>query len=290
MTVALLATSCGAPSASQTVVSQGATLATPALRTVAVTAPHKPRPPAHVVVVVLENHSRSQIIGDSHAPYLNSLARNGALYTRSAAVTHPSQPNYLALFAGSTFGIGGDSCPHRIKAPSLGGQLRRTGHSFIGYSEGLPHTGYTGCTSGDYARKHAPWVNFTNLPAGVNRPLTAFPDRLAKLPTVSFVIPNLAHDMHNGSVSQGDAWVKAHLGRYARWARHHNSLFVVTFDENDGSAGNQITTIAYGAKVQGGHDSHRITHCNVLHTLEKLYRLPAIGCAAHTRPIASMWR
>ena len=63
---------------------------------------------AHVVVVMEENHSYSQIIGSSQAPYINSLARKGALFTNSHAITHPSEPNYMAITAGSTFGLSSD--------------------------------------------------------------------------------------------------------------------------------------------------------------------------------------
>src|SRR5262245_25706402 len=67
---------------------------------------------AHIVVVILENHAYSQIIDASDAPFLNTLAASGAVMTQSYAITHPSQPNYLALFSGSTQGLTDDSCPH----------------------------------------------------------------------------------------------------------------------------------------------------------------------------------
>lgn len=60
--------------------------------------------PAHTVVVVMENHSYADIIGNPATPFINALARQGALFTRSFAITHPSEPNYLALFSGSTQG------------------------------------------------------------------------------------------------------------------------------------------------------------------------------------------
>src|SRR5690242_19662916 len=66
----------------------------------------------HVVVVVEENHSYSGIVGNPNAPYMTSLANNGARMTQSFAVAHPSEPNYLALFSGSTQGLTDDSCPH----------------------------------------------------------------------------------------------------------------------------------------------------------------------------------
>lgn len=246
-------------------------------------------PPKHVVVVVLENHSQSQIIGNSQAPYVNHLASKGALYTRAYATTHPSQPNYIVLLAGSTLGVSGDSCPNRLTAPNLASQLRAAGRSFAGYAEGLPHQGWAGCIAGAYARKHVPWVNFTNLPPTVNRPLSAFPTRFRSLPTLSFVIPDLKNDMHDGSVATGDRWVRHHLGAYARWAARHDSLLLVTFDEDDYNGDNHIATIAYGARVRTGPHPTRIDHCRVLGTLESLYGLAPLGCAAGTRPIKSIW-
>ncbi|MDQ1391006.1 MAG: phosphatidylinositol-3-phosphatase, partial [Acidobacteriaceae bacterium] len=79
--------------------------------------------PAHVVVVIEENHGYSQVIGSPQAPYINTLASQGALFTNSRAITHPSQPNYLALFSGSTHGIIDDSCPHMFSSANLGSEL-----------------------------------------------------------------------------------------------------------------------------------------------------------------------
>src|SRR5215475_3754205 len=95
-------------------------------------------PPDHIVIVIEENHSFSSIIGSSQAPYINGLANQGALFTQSFAVTHPSQPNYLALFSGSTQGITNDSCPHTFAGDNLGHQLIAAGLTFAGYSESLP--------------------------------------------------------------------------------------------------------------------------------------------------------
>src|SRR6185312_10765742 len=73
----------------------------------------------HVVVVMEENTSGTSIYGNSSAPYINSLKDNGVYFTNSFAITHPSQPNYLALFSGSTQGIPDDSCPHTFSANNL---------------------------------------------------------------------------------------------------------------------------------------------------------------------------
>src|SRR5262249_23321585 len=148
------------------------------------------------------------------APYINSLANSGALFTQSFGVTHPSQPNYLALFSGSTQGTIDDSCPHTFGPPDLGGQLIAAGKTFGGYSESMPSVGYTGCVYPSalnplYARKHNPWVNFTDVPSSNNMPFTSFPSsaNFSSLPTISFVVPNQQNDMHDGTISQGDTWL-----------------------------------------------------------------------------------
>jgi len=245
--------------------------------------------PAHIVVVVMENHSYADIIGNRSAPWLNSLAETGALFTRSFAITHPSEPNYLALFSGSTHGLSDDSCPHRYTGPNLAAQLLQARDSFAGYAESLPRPGYTGCSHGDYARKHVPWTDFPALPPTVNESFTAFPHDYSTLPTIAFVIPNLAHDMHNGTITQGDQWLQRNLGRYATWARSHDSLLIVTWDEDDNSAGNHIPTIIAGANVKPGRYREQITHYRLLRTLDALARLRAIGAAATTSPVTDIW-
>jgi len=241
--------------------------------------------------VLLENHSYREVIGNRQAPYINRLARHGALFIHSRAVAHPSEPNYLALFSGSTDGITDDSCPLRFTAANLGSELIAAGKTFAGYAEALPRAGSKVCESGDYARKHVPWINFTNVPPADSKPFSRFPARhYARLPTVSFVVPDLCHDMHDCSVATGDAWLKAHIGGYATWAKTHHSLLIVTWDENDGSHGNQIPTIFAGQMVRNGRYGEHITHYSVLRTVENLYRLPLLGHAATARLIRRIWR
>ena len=258
-------------------------------------APTKPKTaglrPDHIVVVILENKHRSSVMGSGQAPYLNKLAARGASMTHSYGVTHPSQPNYLALFSGSTHGVTGNACPqHFRKADNLGHQLRKSGLSFIGYAESLPRTGFHGCGSGRYLRKHNPWVNFGTLPASTNRPFSAFPRDYRKLPTVAFVSPNMCHDMHDCSIRTGDRWMRKHLGRYARWAPRHNSLLIVTFDENAGGSANPIPTIIVGANVHRGVYRERLNHYKLLRTIEDIYGLPALGRAKAASPLSTIWR
>ena len=245
--------------------------------------------PDHIVVVVMENHSNTDVIGNSAAPYINSLADSGANFTQSYALTHPSQPNYLMLFSGSNQGVTDNSCPHTFDTANLGSALIAKGLSFTGYSESMPYDGYTGCTSGAYARKHSPWVNWSNVPASSNLTLNAFPSDYNQLPTVSFVTPNLDNDMHDGTVAQGDTWLRDHFDGYVQWAKTHNSLLVLTFDEDDNNSGNRIPTVFVGASVKPGTYSERINHYNVLRTLEDAYDLPHAGASASATPITDIW-
>ncbi len=114
--------------------------------------------PDHIVLVIEENHAYSQIINSPDAPYTNRLATQGALFTQSFGLTHPSQPNYLALFSGSTQGITDNSCSQTFTTPNLGHALLAKGLTFAGYSEDLPAIGALMCSAEPYARKHNPWV------------------------------------------------------------------------------------------------------------------------------------
>lgn len=244
---------------------------------------------AHIVVVVEENHAYGDVIGSPDAPFINRLARTGTLLSRSYGVAHPSQPNYLALFSGATHGLTDDSCPHSYSGRNLAAQLLAHGQTFAGYSESLPFAGYLGCTSGAYARKHAPWTNFTNVPASLGKPMPAFPSNFNRLPQVAFIVPNLDHDMHDGTVAQADTWLRQHLAGYARWAGTHNSLLVVTWDEDDWSADNHIPGLLVGAHVRQLHFDGRVDHYRLLRTIEAACRLPAIGAAARRTVIRAVW-
>lgn len=263
-----------------------AVLAAPAAPSYA--APQTPRF-ARVVVVIEENHAVSSIIGNKAAPFVNALAAGGALMTQSFGVTHPSQPNYLALFAGDTFGVNSNTCPLDLgAAPNLASGLIAAGYTFGGYAEGLPAVGSPVCAAGPYARKHVPWVNFTNVPPSASMPLSAFTGD-GSLPTVSFVVPDLGDDMHDGSIASADTWLSAHLSGYANWAKANNSLLIVTWDEDDDSADNRIATIFYGAGVRPGRYDQPISHYNVLSTIQESYGLPKTGLAASAPPVTGIW-
>lgn len=306
--------------------------------------------PDHVVIVIMENKSFGQIIGNSAAPNINALAAEGAsivnspsdpgaLITGSHALRHPSQPNYLDLFSGSHQGVLQDGRPGTSSEPlspplpfdtlNLAAALLASGYSFATYSENLPSVGFDGDSYStdpaktQYQRKHNPVANWqaADAPANnhvsfsCNQPFAAFPTDAAgyaALPTVSFVVPNQQNDMHDGSVAQGDAWLKTQiLDGYYQWAKPHNSLLIVTFDEDaTDTPTNQIATIFAGALVKPGNypetninppdarppdglitpTGTAMNHYNVLRTIEEMFGLAPLGGSTNTPPVTDIFR
>jgi phosphatidylinositol-3-phosphatase len=225
----------------------------------------------HVVLVIEENHGYNQIVGSAQAPYINNtLIVGGALMTNSFAVSHPSEPNYFALWSGSTQGIVDDG-NYTENGPSLGGQLKAASITVKGYVEDVAQ------------RKHDPWESFTDS-AGIGVNFSTWPagPDFSSLPKFSVVIPNLTDDMHDGTIAQGDTWLSNHIAAYASWALTHNSLLIVTFDEDETtpSENNHIMTVFYGANVAPGTYSQGITHYDVLATIEAMFGLAKLGNAA----------
>lgn len=305
--------------------------------------------PDHVVVVVMENKSYSQIIGSTQAPNINALAREAAniakapgdpnaLSSGSHGLRHPSQPNYLELFSGSNQGVLGNgrpgtaaepnSAPLPFQTPNLGASLIAGGFTFATYSQNLPFVGFDGDSyttdpsQAQYERKHNPVANWqasdapaqNHVPLTANQPFSAFPTDAAgyaALPTISFVVPDQQNDMHDGSIAQGDAWLKTNiLDRYYQWAKTHNSLLILTFDEDsNNTASNHITTIFAGPMIKPGtyYESNinspdtrprdgritptgtALTHYNVLRTLVEMYGLAPIGSSRNTAPVTDIF-
>ncbi|BBH20711.1 acid phosphatase [Paenibacillus baekrokdamisoli] len=242
----------------------------------------------HIVIIVEENHSFKEIVGNKSAPFMNQLFKEGASLANHYAIEHPSQPNYLDLFAGSNLGVTTDGKPKKtFQTANLASELIHHGFTFAGYSEGLPKIGYTGpydLRTG-YARKHNPWVNFSNVSPKLNLPFTSFPKDYAKLPTVSFVVPNMDHDIHDGTIKEADDWLKANLSGYIQWAKQHNSLFILTWDEDDLSAKNRIPTVLVGPMVKPTKYMAKTNHYSLLRTIEEQYGLNYVGHSKDAKAI-----
>ena len=258
-----------------------------------------PPTPDHIVVLIYENHAYSQIIGSPSAPHINDLVSdpNSALFLNSFGIQHPSQPNYLHLFSGCNQGVNDNNVPtdQPFTTPNLGYQLIASGKTFVTYSEGLPSVGFNGEVSGSYARRHNPGANWmgtgeNQIPPETNQPFSAFPySDFNLLPDVCFVVPDVDNDMHDGTVSTGDNWFYANLYDYVQWAKTHNSLFILTFDEDNYENDNHIATIFTGQMVVGGAYNDSINHYSVLRTIEDMFGLPYACNAATAATISNCW-
>ncbi|MBB5158704.1 alkaline phosphatase family protein [Saccharopolyspora phatthalungensis] len=232
-------------------------------------------------MVMMENKGYDDVLRNSstrpqdQAPYIKSLVSQGVSFTNSYGVTHPSLPNYYALLSASDIVKTSDwPAPESVDTDNLPNQLTTHGYSFA-----------------DYADQGRPtqWLRYKNIPGTpdnlnpMDKRLADFPSTPAgfdKLPTVSFVVGNGDQSMHDGTIAQGDAWVKAKFDSYITWAKTHNSLFVLTWDEDDFTPVNRIPTIVVGPMARAGEDDQKINHYNVLRTILDMYGLQHINHTA----------
>lgn len=245
----------------------------PAKDTVTSSFPH----PDHIIFVWFENKNYSSIVGDSDAPYINSLIAKGTLFTNSLAITHPSYPNYVDFFSGDPNGVTSDDCINTtvLTTPNLYTSLDSAGKSFAWYSEGLPETGSTVCKAYPYVEKHNPTTIFANVPGSANKRFQDFPADYSQLENVVCISPNAKNDMHDGSVADGDKWLKTNLSSLADWCQTHNSIFVVYFDENDGLGVNRIPVVAVGQHVKVNYQqSSSYDHYNWTRTICSMFSAP----------------
>jgi phosphatidylinositol-3-phosphatase len=238
---------------------------------------------SHVVVVIEENYGGPAIVGGGQAPYLKSLAAQGEYFPNYRGVSHPSEPNYMALFSGSTQHTDGSDKCIKTSARSIVGEALAAGISVNGYIEGLS-------SGSNYACRHDPFSQFADA-RKAETDFSKFPTSYAALPKLSFVVPNLKDDMHDNGIGPGDRWARAHLSGYAQWCKTHNSLLIVMSDENDadpnysadqpGEGGNSALAMVVGARIPAGKvATGKFDHYSMLRTLEDIFGLGHLGASA----------
>jgi hypothetical protein len=239
----------------------------------------------HIYLIVLENHDVSAVIGDRAAPFLNDLANRYGLATNHVAVARPSQPNYIALFSGSTHGVA-DNDNHDLDAPNLADQLDAHGRTWRVFAENVPRGCFDGATAtggpdgpGTYARKHEPAISFTSIRTNPARcaniqDLSAFDPAAADF---ELIIPNLCHDMHDCSVAEGDRFMASFVPRITDSPAFANSALFITFDEAEANDSDQhVPLLVVGPSVPSGFRSATAhTHYSVLRSVEDAWGL---GC------------
>ncbi len=249
---------------------------------------------AHIAVIVMENEEYGDIVGSASTPYINRLADTYALARQMYAIRHPSLPNYLALTGGSTFGIDSDCTDCSVPGSGVAGQLMAKGLTWKGYMEDLPHPCFTGAGAGDYAKKHDPFVYYRGIVQSPHACRNVVPlgqlasdEHAGRLPTLSWITPNLCHDMHDCDPSVGDRFLRTAVPPLLR-ALGPRGLLVLTFDEGSSdngccrlaSGGHIVTILAGGLARHGARLATPVDHYSTLQAIEDLTGVPRIGGAA----------
>ena len=246
---------------------------------------------SHVFIVMEENHSYSSVIGNSAMPYLNSLASKYGLTTQYYANTHPSIGNYFMLTAGQII-TNNDSFCSTLTQDNVVRHLLTAGKTWKSYAESLPFAGYTGCSAYPYAKKHNPLAYFSDVANSSEKfnlvPFSKFSSDLGnyRLPEYSFIVPNLLHDAHDGSLSAADSWLKWNIAPLiASSTFQKDGILMIVFDESfdadTAHGGGHVVAVLVGPRVLGGHKSITLyQHQNTLKTLMKALGLTTFPGAA----------
>jgi acid phosphatase len=259
--------------------------------------------PTKILAVVLENHAQAQAL--SSMPYLSSLARRFGRTRNYRAITHPSLPNYLALVAGSTFGIHDDNQPssHRLRGGSIFDQALARGLTAKVYAESMPHNCALVAT-GSYAVKHNPWTYFAgrrqrsncrrhDVPMGTpTGGALAHDVRAGTLPRVGLAIPNICHDAHDCSLGTADHWLHRWLAKILTGPdyRAGRLAVVVTFDENDGVTPNTVLTVAISPRTRHVQANAAYSHYSWLRCADTMLGLPPLRKASSARSLCTAFK
>ncbi len=238
----------------------------------------------------MENKEYGSIIGNTAAPYINGLASRYGLATNYDAVAHPSEPNYLALWSGSTQGVTDDGT-YDLSATNLSDQLLATGRTWKVFAQNVPTGCYTGATAsggadgpGTYVRRHEPAISFTDVSREAARcsNITDFSHFDPGAADLELIVPNTCNDMHDCSVAAGDAWLSSFVPRILSSGAFTDSVLFITWDEGTTSTGGggHVATLVISPLTRAGmrsatwHD-----HYSLLRTVEDAWGL---GCLAQT--------
>ena len=249
-----------------------------------------------VVYIVFENEDFVPVSKQRDFAKYSAL---GASFSLMMGETHPSQGNYIAMVAGSTLGVMTDK-NYNLNQTHLGDLLEAKGMDWKVYAEGYPGNCYTGEVSGNYARKHLPFLSFLNVTTNPERcgkitdAATFIEDfKNDKLPEFSMFIPDLINDGHDSTVDYAGKWLTRTLGPIlSEPDKMKDVLFVLTFDESDPkSRPNQIYTVFLGANVvKASVISQKVNHISILKMIEDEFGLGSMGRLDSTAaPIENIW-
>ena len=247
---------------------------------------------SHVFIVVEENHSYSQVIGNASMPYLNSLATKYALGTQYYANTHPSIGNYFMMTTGQII-TNNDGYTGTVTADNIVRHMLTAAKTWKVYAEGLPSVGYIGGNTGAYVKRHNPFAYFSDVRnSSVQRlnlvPFSQFATDLANnhLPKFSFIVPNVNDDAHSGSLATADSWLKSKLSPLIASATFQkDGILIILFDESVSTdttrGGGRVPFVMVGPKVKKGYKSTTVyQHQSTLKTVMKALGMTSFPGAA----------
>jgi YVTN family beta-propeller protein len=242
----------------------------------------------HVFLVMMENQGYNRIIGNrAEAPFLNSLLPQSSLLGDFFAEEHPSDGNYLALAAGSTFGIPltdplEENPTDTIDAPNIGDLVTAADESWKAYLQSADGP-CDDTVHGYYWDDDLPFLYFRDIryrPAYCAAhvvPLYELASDLrttATTPSFSWIGPNDCTDMEGCGIRAGDDFLRSlvqEVESSPAWTTQR-SLFIITFDEdayNHERPAQRVATIVFGSGVKQGYVSPvRYTHYSLLRTVE----------------------
>lgn len=222
---------------------------------------------AHIALIVLENHSFSEVIGNASMPYLNSLVRQYGLAAQYYADVHPSLPNYFMLTVGKSETLN-DSFAGVVSDDNIVRELVKAGKSWKCYAEALPSPGYSGGDVFPYLQHHNPFSYVSDVQSDAKQaanvvPFSEFASDLANnaLPQYMFIVPDVLDDAHNGTLAQADSWLNQNIAPLvASTAFQSSGLLIITFDEGDLSdtahGGGQVATVIVSQQAKKNYVSH----------------------------------
>ncbi len=254
----------------------------------------------HVYWIVMENHEYSSIVGSSSAPYINSLISSYGLATNYDAVSHPSEPNYLALFSGSTQGVTDDGT-YNFSGANLADRLEAAGKTWHLYEQDYPGGCFTGSSysggvdllglAGSYVRKHDPAISFTDISGNSTRcsQITSLASFSPSAADFEMIVPNLMNDMHDGTIAEGDAFLQAFVPLITTSAAFAGSALFITWDEgstNTGGGGHVATLVIAPGMTPGFRSATAYNHYSLLRTVEDAWGPTCLGNSCGAAPMS----
>jgi hypothetical protein len=264
----------------------------------------------HVFLLMEENHSYEQVIGNPAMPYLNSLAKSYAVAANYDANSHYSIPNYFWITSGAYVTLN-DGTTHKFDVNNVTRLLNSAGKTWKAYAESLPYAGYVGPSTGKYLQNHNPFSYFTDVVNSSQKfnivPFTQFATDLSNnnLPNYTFIKPNGANDGHNGGLSAADTWLKTNIAPLLAkpmFQAGGDGILFITFDESydadcrpltscpslpENGGGGRVATLIISPLVKSGYTSSVFyQHPSVLKTMLLALGISgAPGAAQNAAPI-----